>query len=336
MMFDETVLDSLRAATASGRRDMLAEARPPPHNPAVRVTSFGPSPEYPRPLVGIALMIAAVSLFSVMDSGAKYLAERYPPLLVTWARFFFNVLVMLIALGPTMGCRLIRTRRPRLQLVRGVALGGSSVLFVSALAHMRLADATAVTFLVPMLVTLGAVFVFGQRAPSGTWIALTVSFLGVLLVIQPGGSTFTWWAVLPLGTAICAATYQLLTSRVAGIDSGTTSLFIAALVSMILLTVPALLVWEWPRSLTDAVLFVGIGTVGAFSHYLITRSFEYAPAATLAPYAYLQIIAAMLLGLAVFGNFPGPLAIAGIAMIITTGMVMALRQRFVARGRRTG
>ena len=285
-------------------------------------------------MIGIVLMISAVSLFSVMDSGAKYLAERYPPLLVAWARFFFNALVMLIVLGPAMGRQLIRTQRPRLQLVRGLALGCSSVLFVAALPHMRLADATAVTFLTPMLVTLGAVFVFGQRAPSGTWVALLISFFGVLLVIQPGRSTFSWWTLLPLGTAVCAATYQLLTSRLAGIDNGTTSLFIGALVSVTLLTVPALMVWQWPRNLTDAAVFVGIGTMGTISHYLIIRSFEYAPAATLAPFGYLQIITAMLLGLIVFGNFPGPLAITGIALIVATGMVMALRQRFVTRGQR--
>lgn len=300
----------------------------------MKVTSFGPSTDYPRPMIGIALMISAVSLFSVMDSGAKYLAERYPVILVTWARFFFNVLVMLVVLGPIFRRRLIQTRRPRLQIVRGLALGLSSVLFVAALAHMRLADASAVTFVTPMLVTLGAVFAFGQRALPGTWLALGVSFFGVLLVIQPGGSTFTGWALLPLGTAICAATYQLLTSRVAGIDSGTTSLFIGALVALALLTIPVLFVWEWPRSTTDAVLFVGIGTLGALSHYLIIRSFEYAPAAILAPYAYLQIIAALVLGFVVFGYFPGLLAIGGIGLIVATGVVMALRQRFVTgRGR---
>ena len=256
----------------------------------MKVTSFGPSTDYPRPMIGIALMISAVSLFSVMDSGAKYLAERYLVILVTWARFFFNVLVMLVVLGPIFRRRLIQTRRPRLQIVRGLALGLSSVLFVAALAHMRLADASAVTFVTPMLVTLG--------------------------------------------TAICAATYQLLTSRVAGIDSGTTSLFIGALVALALLTIPVLFVWEWPRSTTDAVLFVGIGTLGALSHYLIIRSFEYAPAAILAPYAYLQIIAALVLGFVVFGHFPGLLAIGGIGLIVATGVVMALRQRFVTgRGR---
>lgn len=282
-------------------------------------------------MTGILLMIAAVTLFSVMDTGSKYLAERYPVILVSWARFFFNVVVMVVVLGPVFGRRLVTTRRPRLQIVRGLALVSSAVLFISALPHMRLADASAVTFVTPMLVTLGAVFVFGQRAPPGTWSALVASFVGVLLVIQPGGSTFTWWALLPLGTAVCAAAYQLMTSRLAGHDSGTTTLFIGSLVGLAIVSVPVALVWEWPRSVGDALLFVAVGTVGALSHYLIIRAFEFAPAATLAPFAYLQIVAALLLGLAVFGNFPGPLALSGMALIVATGIVMALRQRMVPR-----
>ena len=273
------------------------------------------------------LMICAVSLFGVMDAGAKYLAERYPVPLVVWARFFFNVLIMLVFLGPVYGRRLVRTQRPRLQLVRGLALGLSSVLFVSALPYLRLADASAISFVTPMLVTLGAVYLYGQKAPPGTWIALAASFFGVLLVIQPGGSAFTWAAVLPLGTAIFAAIYQLLTSRLAGVDDGATSLFIGALVSVAVLTVPVVFFWTWPRSLTDALLFVTVGALGASSHYLIIRAFDYAPPVVLAPFGYLQIVAALLLGWLVFGNFPGPVALLGICLIVFTGVMMGLRQR---------
>lgn len=275
-------------------------------------------------------MICAVTLFGVMDAGAKYLAERYPVPMVVWARFFINVLLMLVFLGPVYGRRLIRTRRPRIQAVRGIALGLSSVLFVSSLPHLRLADASAVSFLTPMLVTLGAVFVFGQKAPGGTWIALAASFLGVLLVIQPGSSAFTWAALLPLGTAVFAAVYQLLTSRLAGIDDGATSLFIGALVSLAVLTVPVMFFWTWPRSFADALLFLGVGTVGATSHYLIIRAFDYAPPVVLAPFAYLQIVAALLLGWLVFGNFPTPIALLGIGLIVFTGVTMGLRQRVPA------
>lgn len=293
----------------------------------MRVAAFEAPPGHRHPLRGVALMICAVTLFSVMDTGAKYLAERYPVILVVWARFFFNVLIMLVVLGPMFGRRLITTRRPGIQLIRGIALGSSSVLFVSALPHMRLADASAVSFVAPMLVTLGAVYVFRQKAPSGTWIALVASFLGVLLVIQPGSSAFTWAALLPLCTALFAAVYQLLTSRLAGIDEGSTSLFIGALVSVAVLTVPVMFYWTWPRSLSDALLFVGVGAVGALSHYLIIRSFDYAPPVVLAPFGYLQIVAALLLGSMVFGNFPGPMSLAGMALIVFTGVTMGLRQR---------
>ena len=275
-------------------------------------------------------MVCAVTLFGVMDAGAKYLAERYPVPLVVWARFFFNVLIMLVFLGPVYGRRLVRTRRPGVQLVRGLALGLSSVLFVSALPYLRLADASAVSFVTPMLVTLGAVYVYRQKAPSGTWAALAASFFGVLLVIQPGSSAFTWAALLPLGTAVFAAIYQLLTSRLAGVDDGATSLFIGALVSVLLLTVPMLFFWTWPRSPGDALLFVAVGAVGATSHYLIIRAFDYAPPVVLAPFAYLQIVAALLLGWLVFGNFPGPMALLGIGLIVFTGVTMGLRQRLPA------
>ncbi|MGE0802745.1 MAG: DMT family transporter [Lautropia sp.] len=297
----------------------------------MKASSFGPLPDYPRPMTGILLMVSAVTLFAVMDAGAKYLAERYHVLLVAWVRFLLNVLSMAVVLGPVFGRRLLQTQRPRTQILRGLALVTSSLLFVSALPHMRLADASAVTFVTPMLVTLGAVFVFGQKAPPGTWLALAISFVGVLLVVQPGGSAFTWWALVPLATAVCASVYQLLTSQLAGIDNGTTTLFIGSLVAAAVLSGPVVLVWEWPRSWSDGLVFIGVGTTGAISHYLIIRAFEFAPAATLAPFAYLQIIAALLLGLLVFGNFPGPLALVGIGLIVVTGVVMALRQRFRLR-----
>ena len=280
-----------------------------------------------QPVKGVVLMICAVTLFSVMDTGAKYLAERYPVVMVAWARFFFNVAIMFVFLGPIFGRRLIATRRPRLQVVRGIALGLSSILFVSGLQHMRLADASAVSFITPMLVTIGAVHVFRQRAPSGTWLALAASFLGVLLVIQPGSSTFTWAAVLPVGTAVFAAIYQLLTSRVAGVDDPTSTLFIGALICAVVLTVPVTFYWTWPRSISDGLLFAGIGAVGAFSHYLIIRAFDYAAPVVLAPFAYLQIVGALLLGWVVFGNFPGPLALVGMTLIVVTGVAMGLRQR---------
>ena len=96
------------------------------------------------------------------------------------------------------------------------------------------------------------------------------------------------------------------------------------------MTVPVMFYWTWPRSPGDALLFVAVGALGALSHYLIIRAFDYAPPVVLAPFAYLQIVAALLLGWLVFGNFPGPIALLGIGLIVFTGVTMGLRQRVPA------
>jgi len=97
--------------------------------------------------------------------------------------------------------------------------------------------------------------------------------------------------------------------------------------------VPVMFYWTWPRSISDGLLFVGVGAMGALSHYLIIRAFEYAPPVVLAPFAYLQIVAALLLGWLAFGTYPGPLSLLGMGLIVFTGVTMGLRQRVPAASR---
>ncbi|MGE0310894.1 MAG: DMT family transporter [Lautropia sp.] len=278
-------------------------------------------------MLGIALMVLAVCLFTIQDTIAKYLSERYPPLLVVWARYFFNVAIMLVLLGPVLRRRLVTTRRPLVQLARGAVLSASSMCFFSALPWMKLADASAVTFLGPMLVTVFAVFVLKHRAPPGSWIALVVSFAGVLLVIKPGGDTFSPVALLPLLTALCFAAYQLLTSRLSGVDEPVATLFLGAFTAMLVVTLTLPWTWRAPASAFDLGLFAATGAIGAVSHYVIIRAFALAPPATLAPFTYAQIVMAVMLGWVVFGDLPDLLSFTGMGMIATTGVVMALRQR---------
>ncbi len=277
-------------------------------------------------LRGILLVAAAVTSFSVLDSFAKYLSHSYPIPLVIWARYFFHVAIMVVLLWPTMGSRLLRTHRLDLQIMRGVVLGLSTLFFVSALSLMPLAEASAITQIAPVLLTLLAIRMLGERAPPGTWWALGVSFCGVLLIVRPGGQVFTWVAVLPLLTALCSAGYQLLTRKLAGIDDGLATLFIGGVVAAVLLTIPVPWFWQWPRNWFDAGLFVGMGAVGAFSHLLLVRAFEHAPASRLAPFIYVQVVGALAMGLFIFGDFPDLTALAGIALIALTGVAMALRR----------
>lgn len=280
-----------------------------------------------RQLVGVVLVVAAVSSFSVLDSFAKHLSQQYPLPMVIWARYFIHAAIMVALLWPRMGPRLIVTQRPGLQLARGAVLGFSTLFFVTGLSMMPLAEASAITLIAPILLTLLARRFLRERAPPGTWWALAVSFAGVLLIVRPGGQVFSVAAFFPLATALCAAIYQLLTRRLAGVDDGLSTLFIGALVSTIMLTLIVPWFWQTPVSWLDALKFLGMGAMGAFSHLLLVRAFERAPASLLAPFMYLQIVAALTLGWLVFGNFPDLIALAGMGLIALTGVTMALRSR---------
>ncbi|MFO1196457.1 MAG: DMT family transporter [Burkholderiaceae bacterium] len=276
---------------------------------------------------GIALIVAAVFTFSIMEAMVKWLARSYPVPLIVWARYFTQALLMVALLGPRVGARLVRTRRPGLQAIRGVMLGLSSMLFFSSLVWLPLADASAIAAVTPILVTVLAIRFLGERAPRGTWWALAISFVGVLFVVRPGSAVFQWAALLPLANAFSYAGYQLATRRLAGVDDGVSTLFIGTVVAAAVTSVVVPFLWHPPQSAADALMFVAIGAFGGVGHMLLVRAYEQASATLLAPFAYVHIVFALALGMVVFGNFPDSIALAGMALIAVTGAWMAMRQR---------
>lgn len=276
---------------------------------------------------GILLVVAAVCTFTVLDSTAKWLTQFYPVAMVVWVRYAANALILLAWQYPRQGRALWRTRAPRLQAWRGLALAASTVFFFAALSRMPIAEAAAITFVGPVLVTLASVRFLGETAPRGTGLALAVSFAGVLCIVRPGSALFSWTALLPLGTAVCYAAYQVLTRRLSGVDPPMTTLFLGAALGTALLSFvgpfhlhPLVETWH-------LLPLLATGAVGALGHWLLIRALDHAPASTLAPYVYFQIVAALLSGVLLFGQFPDALALAGMALVVTTGVVMALRQR---------
>ena len=280
-----------------------------------------------RQLAGIALLVAAVSSFSVLDSIGKFLSQTYPVMLIVWARYVFHVLVLLVLLGPRMGRRLVETRHPRFQVVRSLLLCLSTIVFFTGLSLMPLAEASSITQLGPVIATVLAIVWLKETPPRGVWVALAVSFVGVLLIIRPGSAVFTWAALLPLAAAFLFAGYNLLTRRLANEDDSLATLFIGGLVSAVVMTAVVPFFFRWPDSPLDAALFVALGLVGAFGHLLLGRAFERAPVTVLAPFTYLQVVAALTLGWLVFGQFPDTLALLGMGLIVATGMINATARR---------
>lgn len=290
------------------------------------MSGAGPARES-HPIRGILLLMGAVMAFATMEAIVKWLALRNPVAMIVWARYFFHTLLILVLMAPAMGWGLVRSRRPGLQWLRGAILGVSSLLFFAGLKVLPLAEAASLTAIAPILVTVLGVRLLGERAPAGTAWALALSFSGVLLIVRPGSAIFTWAALLPLGSALCYAGYQLLTRKLSAIDDGRVSQFIGALVATLLLSLLVPFHWQMPEQPLDIALMVATGAVGGFGHLLLVRAFAAAPVSLLAPFTYAHLVFALLLGLLVFGNMPDSTALAGMALIVSTGVMMGVRQR---------
>lgn len=281
----------------------------------------------PHPLLGIALIVGASALFALLDAVIKLLSERYSPVMLGWTRYFFHILVMLAVFGASRGVSLIRTRRPLAQCARGAMLAISALCFFTAVSLLPQAEATAILSIAPMLVTAGAVRWLRERAPRGTGLALALSFAGVMLILRPGGGMDAMGAMLAVGAAFCSAGYSLLTRSVAAADDPLATLFIGGVVALVFLTAFVPFVWSWPLDWGDLALMVASGAFGAFGHLLLVRAYVVASASTLAPFTYAHGAFSIVTGLLFFGAFPDALSLAGMALILTTGVVMALRRR---------
>jgi drug/metabolite transporter (DMT)-like permease len=281
-------------------------------------------PFVPKASAGILLMLTALSCFTVLDTIAKKLTQTNPVMMVVWARYFFHVVLMALVLGPTWGLSLIKTKRPKLQILRGMALCMSSIFFFTSLSMMPLAEAAAITMVAPILLSAMAVWWLKEKAPPGTWLALGLSMTGVLIIVRPGSEVFSWATFLPLMTAFCFASYQLTTRLLSSSDAGMTTLFLGALSATVVICAIVPFFWKWPERWIDVAGFVAMGAIGAFGHSLLIRAYRHASATRLAPFIYMQIVLSLFFGWLVFGNFPDSLALFGMAIVTTSGMLLTL------------
>ncbi|MGH8438351.1 MAG: DMT family transporter [Pseudomonas sp.] len=279
-----------------------------------------------QPLRGILLVVLAMFLFASHDALSKYLAGFYPILWVVWARYLVHTLLMMAIFLPQSGLRVLRTRRPGLQALRALCLLGTSLLFTTALQYIPLAEATAVNFLAPLLVTALSLPLLGEKVTRGQWAAVLVSFVGVTVIVHPGGALFTPAVLLPFGSALCFCFYQLLTRKLSEIDSPTTSNFFTGVLNTLVMSAIVPMFWQTP-SLIHGLMAVALGTCGMTAHLFLTQAFRHAPPAMLAPFSYCQIVFAGILGLVLFGHSPDMAGLVGIALICLSGLGAAWLQR---------
>jgi drug/metabolite transporter (DMT)-like permease len=253
------------------------------------------------------------------------------PVEVVWGRY----LVILALLTPPIlrQPRLLVSRRPILQLVRGVGVMASAVLFIAGLARLPLADASAIGFTSPLLVTVLSVPLLGEEVGIRRWTAVAVGFLGVLVVIRPGSGAVGPAALLPLLSAACWALSLVATRRMAGSDRPLTMLFHSTVIGLVLSSLPLPYVWQTP-SLGQWGIMATMALLSAAGQYLLIAGLSRGAASLLAPFTYSQMIWSTLLGWLVFETVPTPWTWCGATLIVGSGIYTAHRERIRARGAR--
>jgi drug/metabolite transporter (DMT)-like permease len=272
------------------------------------------------------MMAGAMAILPVMDTVAKHLAATYPVAQVVWARYFFHMTLLLPLVLWRHGLGSLIIHRSASQIVRGGFLLGSTVLFFAAIARMPLADALALVFVAPIVVTALSPWLLGERVGVRRWSAVAVGFLGVLVMVRPGFAEMGLGHLLALGAGIVYGLYSLATRRLSGSAPALVTLTYTALLGAVAMSLAVPFVWL-PPTPGDLGLMVLTGCIAMIGHFLIIRAFEQAEASLLAPFIYTEIVMATTLGFLVFGDFPDPWTWIGIAVVIASGLYIMIRER---------
>lgn len=291
-----------------------------------------------RPLLGIALMIAFCVLAPLLDTASKLATATIPVGQITTARFVVQGALMVpVVLAMGLPWR-VSGRLAGLLTARSVFLILSTYGFVAAVTVMPIADALAIVFVEPFILLIFGHLIFGDHIGPRRILASGIGFVGALLVIQPSITAFGWVALYPLATAFLFAAYMLITRAISSQMHPVTQQLHTSIAGS-LICLPVLFLADgtglfsldpvMPQGWAWAWLF-GVGFWAAASHMCMTLALKYASASALAPIHYLEIVTAVVLGYLVFGDFPNWLTWVGIAIIISAGLYIILRERQTA------
>ena len=286
------------------------------------------SPREDRPTAAVLIMASAIFLFTLIDTSAKWLIiAGLPALQVVFSRYVGALLTVLIFFIPRRGMGEFRSNRPWIQVLRALALLGSTVFNFLALRYLPITLTIAMFFAMPIVVTLLSIPILGERVGLRRFLAVLTGFIGVLVIVQPWGAQFHWAVFLSIGALFSASTYFVLTRLLAGIDNNSTSQLWTNGLATLALAPIALQNAVWPENTLNMLVFLFIGFLGGVGHILATLAFRFAQASVLAPVTYVQVIYATAAGYLVFNTLPTIWTAIGTAIIIASGVYIWQRER---------
>ena len=281
---------------------------------------------------GVALMALAVVFFTLIDSSAKWLMiAGLPALQVVFCRYAGHFLFSVVLFVPREGLAAFRSASPLWQAARAVLLLGSTILNFLALSYLPITVTTTINFAGPIVVTLLSIPILGEQVGIRRIAAVCTGFIGVLVVMQPWGADFHPAMLLNIASLMFSGLYFILTRKLAGIESNSTSQLWTSGFATLGMAPLAIGLWTWPATLWDFTVMLAIGCFGALGHICATSAHRLADASILAPVIYIQLLLAALAGILFFGTWPTPWLLAGGLIIIASGLYIWQRERSKGR-----
>jgi drug/metabolite transporter (DMT)-like permease len=279
-----------------------------------------------HPFKGIALILASTVFLGISDVTAKYLSATLPSVEIAWIRFLVFALIMTPAMVPATPLFALRTTCLGLQVMRGAALLGSSLFFITGLRYLPIAEASATGFVSPLFVTALSIVLLSESVGIRRWLATATGLGGVLIILRPGSSAFHAAAFFPLVSALCWACTLIMTRMMSGREHSVTTMTYSSIVGLGILSALVPFAWVAP-SWHDVIFGLLIGVASTAGQWIVVLAFRYADASVLAPFSYTQLVWVSLLGFLIFGEVPDSWTVVGAVFIVASGLYTAHRER---------
>ena len=286
----------------------------------------------PRPLIGVAFMLAAMAVLPGIDVIAKILGQEGLPILVlVWARMTFGaVLALPFALNQARESGVLPDR-PLVHLLRAALLGASTFAFFYSLKTLPIADALAIFFVQPLVVTALSPLVLGETVGRRRWIAVAIGFVGTLIIIRPGLAPFVPGSLYALSAGTTLALYLLMTRRISGSAPAMVTTFRTNLMGALLTSALVPFFWQSPEP-RQWLLLIALSAIANLGHYCIVRAYDYSEASLLAPLGYTEMVTSTLLGWVFFRNFPDAWTLLGVTILIACAIYISTSKAAQAAG----
>lgn len=274
-------------------------------------------------LHGIGFLVLATACFATLDTTTRHVSAGFPVLAALWFRYALQAVITTVVVWPGRGRKVLLTRHPRFQMVRGLLLFTCSILAFLSLKYMPVGEFTAISLLSPLVITLLAARLLQEKIRPLRWLLVLGGFIGTLIIIRPGSQHFDWTVVLPLMLVGTSTGFQLLTSRMARTEDPITMHFYTGWIGTALASLMLPFVWAMPADWTVWLQLLLMGVLASIGHFLLILAFARTPAATLTPYMYAQIGFAVLGGWLVFEHLPDHWTLVGMGLVTLCGALGA-------------